>query len=342
MFNSTRGASQRCGPLRVIFFMNTQRLTAKRYDSPPTSLDDQLNILRQRGLEISNSEQAKSFLSQVSYYRFSGYALYYEIFTNDNRTHQYKHGSTFDKVVYLYEFDSELRTLLFKTTEFIEIAFRTQLCLHTSLETEDSHWHLDKSLFKEEFKCLRENKRSGKTESQHQQFLGACENELDRSKELFIQNYKDNYTTPKTPASWMMIEVLSLGMWSRIYHGLNSSGAKTAVASYFKLKPKFLAPWIRSVSVLRNSCAHHARLWNRPLSVPPKLNKDMQEYYSKRGKTNRLVLALDIISELLKPLGKYEWFIDQLNQLFKQYPDIPYESMGLTANHFTKDQGVRG
>ncbi len=319
--------------------MNNQIQPARCYNSPPTSLNSQLNRLEKRGLLIADRANAKQFLSQVSYYRFAGYALPYEIFSGGERTHQYRPDSTFEQVVYLYEFDSDLRTLLFKATEFIEIAFRTQLCLHTSLETGDSHWYLNESLFKAEFKEARQ--RGGQRRSQYEWFLDACKNESDNSKELFIQSYKNTYTAPETPASWMMIEIMSLGIWSRVYKGLKPSKAKTKTAKHFGLKPQFLTAWIYSVSVLRNSCAHHSRLWNKPLSIRPRLTTEMQKHYTGIGETNRIALVLDIISELLKPLGRYNWFIDQLNQLFMQYPDIPYESMGLKANHFTKEKGVR-
>ena len=39
------------------------------------SIDEQLEILKSRGLTVHNEENAKSFLLQNNYYRISGYSL---------------------------------------------------------------------------------------------------------------------------------------------------------------------------------------------------------------------------------------------------------------------------
>jgi abortive infection bacteriophage resistance protein len=72
---------------------------------------------------------ATNFLNKVSYYRFVGYALHYEIFEDRKRTHKYKKDTTFENVVDLYYFDDKLRTILFDAITHIEVAFRTQLNL---------------------------------------------------------------------------------------------------------------------------------------------------------------------------------------------------------------------
>ncbi len=51
-----------------------------KYSSPPTTIKQQLELLQQRGMTIDDSANAESFLKQVSYYRFVGYALHFEEF----------------------------------------------------------------------------------------------------------------------------------------------------------------------------------------------------------------------------------------------------------------------
>ncbi len=311
--------------------MSTSRKQRKRkYDSPPTTIAEQLKIISGRGLKIEDSKEAREFLARVSYYRFSGYALYFEIFENRKRTHVFKPNSTFREVISIYDFDADLRKLIFSTVEYIEIAFRTQLCLHTSCTTKNSHWQLDETLFDSNF--------------DYPKFKKNCKKEIKRSKktEGFIKSYYENYYTPKFPASWMMIEVVSFGAWSRMYNSLNDQSVRKQIAEYFGINPRLLETWIHTIVIMRNFCAHHSRIWNRTFSINPKLTNLMKQHYKGRPHSRkRIALVLDIISELLKPLGRYDWFIDQLNQLFIQYPDIPYESMGLKANHFTKEKGVR-
>lgn len=299
----------------------------KTYDSPPTTTDQQVEILLKRGMRIDNLEEASSFLAQVNYYRFSGYALHFEKFKNGERTHKFKDGTCFSDVVYIYNFDSELRRVIFHAVESIEVAFRTQLCYRLSNKTGDSHWHIEGKHFKS---------------FDHKRFIAACKKEAERSREGFIQSYRDKYKSPELPASWMLIEIISLGTCSTVFASLSDKDEKKKVARYFGLGPKIFQFWIRSITIIRNLCAHHARLWNRSVLIKPELTAKMKKHYTESGiNSSRIVLVLDIISELLRPLGKYKSFIYTLNDLFKKYPDIPIESMGLKQNNFGLKNGVR-
>lgn len=91
------------------------------FKKPVLSLDEQVALLISRGMTVKNEESAMSFLRDVNYYRFSGYAIYYEIFQDGQRTHVFKPGTEFEKVKNIYWFDSELRSILFQAIEPIEI-----------------------------------------------------------------------------------------------------------------------------------------------------------------------------------------------------------------------------
>ena len=80
------------------------------YTKQPLSIEDQIARLRLQGLVIADEAYAKRVLGEVSYFRFAAYLRPMEA---DKQTHQFKPGSTFDNAVQLYEFDNELRQLLF-------------------------------------------------------------------------------------------------------------------------------------------------------------------------------------------------------------------------------------
>ena len=82
------------------------------FTKPPLSLADQVALLKQRGMQIPDQELAEDTLLRLNYYRFSGYALHFEVFQDRQRTHQFKAGTSFDAVMSLYEFDTQLRPLL--------------------------------------------------------------------------------------------------------------------------------------------------------------------------------------------------------------------------------------
>lgn len=71
----------------------------------------------------------------------------------------------------------------------------------------------------------------------------------------------------------MTLEVLSFGTLSRMFSYLDSkSESNKRISKAFGLPNSFiLKNWMHSISVLRNCCAHHSRIWNRRFSVGVKL-----------------------------------------------------------------------
>ena len=88
----------------------------------PKNIDEQIAILKERGCIISDVSFARETLSKINYYRFSAYLIPFK----DNNG-MYLSGTTFERIFNIYEFDRELRSLLFRAIECIEVALRTRL-----------------------------------------------------------------------------------------------------------------------------------------------------------------------------------------------------------------------
>ena len=83
------------------------------------TIDEQIALLRSRGLEISDEEMAKQFLLRNNYYRVSGYSL-------TLRSHDVFHkAASFQNIVDIYSFDHELRHILLKYIEQIEVTVKS-------------------------------------------------------------------------------------------------------------------------------------------------------------------------------------------------------------------------
>ena len=89
------------------------------YTKHPITLTEQINILKQRGLIFENEDEAINVLSHISYFRL---ASYWRIMEEDSRVHRFRSGSRFSAVLELYNFDTELRSLVFNALQHIEIA----------------------------------------------------------------------------------------------------------------------------------------------------------------------------------------------------------------------------
>ena len=241
----------------------------------------------------------------------SGYALHFEEFENRRRKHSFKPETTFEQVIRLYEFDTALRSLLFRYIEAVEIAFRAAICFDLSINYNDPHWYLEKKYYDSEFDFAR--------------FQEECRREFSRSREIFIQRYRANYSTPELPPAWMMSEILSIGKWSTVFKHLSDPEAKKRIARHLGTNPYFLKSWMHSLSVLRNLCAHHCRIWNRNFTIRPKLPKHLKALTTSNQKLAALVVLL---THLLKPLGKNTAFQRDWDALLCEFPNVPKDKMG--------------
>ena len=75
--------------------------------------DDQIGILKSRGLIIDNEEFAKSILKNIGYYKLSGFYKFFYKDIKDNTEREFKDGIKFEDIYNLYLLDKELRNLLF-------------------------------------------------------------------------------------------------------------------------------------------------------------------------------------------------------------------------------------
>ena len=89
------------------------------------TFDDQINILQERGLIINDIDQAKEILEIHNYYNvINGYKDLF-CYTDENKNEKFIKGTTFNEIYSLYEFDRELRAIIFKYTLQIENTLST-------------------------------------------------------------------------------------------------------------------------------------------------------------------------------------------------------------------------
>jgi abortive infection bacteriophage resistance protein len=66
-----------------------------------------------------------------------------------------------------------------------------------------------------------------------------------------------------------LLEVNSFGSLSVMYSNLKPDKEKREIANVFGFADKVFSSWLHSIVYLRKVCAHHARLWNRVMSIQP-------------------------------------------------------------------------
>jgi len=222
------------------------------FDKSPRSYPDQIEILRQRGMQIENAQSAEFYLKHLNYYRLAAYWLPFEV---DHATHTFKLGTSFDQVLNLYVFDRELRLLILDAIERIEVSVRAHWAYELS-HRHGPHAHLDDGL--------------ARNPDHYRANLEKLRSEVARAKssEVFIQHFQETYSEALPPV-WAACEVMSMGLLSRWYRNLKPFDTRVAIAKPHKVSEQILEPWLYHLSTVRNICAHHSRLWNREFTVTP-------------------------------------------------------------------------
>ncbi|PHK27951.1 Abi family protein [Spirosoma sordidisoli] len=284
------------------------------YRKPALTYQDQLNRLKGRGLIVHDDVKALHLLAQVSYYRLSGY--WYPLLDN-KQTHRFKPGATFETGFRLYCFDRELRKLVLAELEKIEVAIRAHM-IYVLSHRFGPFWFTDTTLFTDT--------------ASHTRTISSLMAEYSRSDEEFIRAFRQKYNDP-LPPSWMMLEVASFGSLSMLYKNLNTTIEKRQIASYFGLDDGTFASWLHCIVYLRNVCAHHSRLWNRVMSIQPRIPKNPRKPWliNPLVSNNRTYFALSMILFLLSTVNPNHRFLQKLSALFHNYPEVDKNAMGFEA-----------
>ncbi len=286
-----------------------------RYTKIPLSISDQLQLLESRGLNIPDRAKALHYLSNISYYRLRAYWLPLEI--NNSVSHRFKSGTTFDIIIDQYVFDRKLRILIFDEIERIEVALRTQIIHHYSMHF-GGQWYLDPTHFRSKW--------------HFDGFANRIKEEYRNSSEVFVTHYKNRYTNPKFPPAWVMLELASFGMLSKLFKNLKRTQPKKEVSMHFGLPYNVLESWLQALANLRNLCAHHSRVWNRKFVVQPIYPKNTANTWLsvKVGQKhrNKLYLQLCTILYLLKGINPSSSFPSKVRILLTEYSSIPIHYMG--------------
>lgn len=287
---------------------------------PFKSFDDQINLLQQKGLIVDDPEAAHSLLRELNYYRLSGYTL--TLRKND----RFYNNISFSDVMQIYNFDKELKGLILKHLEDIEISLRTHIAyelgkLDTDEDSPVSYCRPETFASDEHFNKFQESLKFAR---------------IDCKNEAFVKHHETKYSG--VLPVWAMVETLSFGAASRLFASLSIPLQKQICSEYYGgLRYVTIANWLEGLVVLRNLCAHHARLINRGIVITPSFSSDDINYLAEQGYEknqigNRLFFRL-IILERLSPLPDiHTLLVSDIKNLQSKYPFVDISHYGFKPN----------
>jgi abortive infection bacteriophage resistance protein len=316
------------------------------YSKAWLSFDQQLDLLIERGMQVSDRAKALECLERIGYYRLSGYWFPFRERSGEcclldrpgekskkGRVDQlifdvFKPGSRFQLAVDLYVFDKQLRLLVMDALERIEIALRVDLAY--TLGNLDRFAYLKPALFHAVF-SEKLDKDSGVT--RHHVWLGKQAQLVSRSKEDFVRHNKEKYGLPL--AIWVACEVWDFGTMSTLFSGMREAEQDAIAIKYGVKNGRIFASWLRSLNYLRNVCAHHSRLWNRNIVEQPKLPSASEMAWVADFEGNdharaRCFQLLRMTRHLLGAINPNSTWPERVKaHLLEEFPDLSHLGLNL-------------
>lgn len=288
-----------------------------KYSKQPLDYSEILDLLESRGLIIRDRNKVIECLKVVSYFRLDNY---FHPMESDKVQHIFKPGSTFDNAMDLYRFDCDLRELIFTAIQAVEIALRSKMIHHISLQY-GAFWFTDVSLFRDaniHHKCMEQIRQ-----------------ELKRTREEFIIEHSAKYSEPEFPPVWKTLEVTSFGTLSKLFCNFADNKIKKRIAREFNLPQHLvLESWIKSAVVLRNYLAHHSRVWNRKFPIKPQMTTPLRGNWviPPVGNYDKLYSQLCYLQYLLNVIRPCNNFSFRLKVLLTEHLNVDTSAMGFPGN----------
>ena len=286
-------------------------------------------------MTVSDSERAARKISQVGYYRLSGfwYPCREIEFDEDGnavkqygkpkRLNQFLPQTDFDEIFKLYTLDKRLRFLLLDGIERIEINLKTVLAHELGTVDELAY---QKPAFINPTQ-LKDYYQNSQIKNSWIEWSNRQRSELSRSKEDAIVWHKKSQ---KSIPIWVVVEAWSFGTLSKYFELLKQSHQNRIAARLGVSNPVLLVRWLQTINILRNRCAHHTRVWNQthnnPIGVPTGTSED-SIYFSgfnlEDDSKKKLYSLIMVIWYLVQKIGPNSDWIQHVIDEIENFPDLP-------------------
>ncbi len=317
---------------------------------PYKTYQQQVDLLKEKGMIIPDEAYAIKKLTQINYYRLSGFwhtckkssdsykkELYNAKYDKkvkkriEKRLEEFEECTNFNLIIDLYEFDKKLRLLMLDAIDTIEIFMRAIMAYSLGY---DNVKKKDTPLAYKDNNLIDINK----FEKQWIDFKAKCQQQIDKSKEDFIHSHKDS---GKDIPFWVVVEIWDFGTISHFYVMLKTNHKNRICKQLDIINPNILTSWLRELNKLRNRCAHHARIWNHyNTGVLSNFDNlfDVKKLNYTENAAQRLYGFICVIHFLLCKIcpEKSTFWIKKVIDLINAKPNLPncnFYSMGINTDN---------
>ncbi|WP_125359204.1 Abi family protein [Stenotrophomonas sp. 278] len=313
--------------------------TAKPFRDYPELVD----MLESRGMIITDRARAIRKIAQVGYFRLSGYWHPSRRFHMErhegkrilNYLDEFQSNTSFEAVFQFYLMDKSLRILMTDALERIEVYLRT-IIAH-ELGRHDPMAHLDPSNVIRSARTVRDGSSAGAL-SPHSAWLARHDKLIAQSHEDSIRSHID---ASKPIPVWVASEAWNFGAVSKLYSMLTPRHQDSICQRLDILERNVVDNWLINLNAVRNRCAHHARLANRP--NPRTLMLPRRGYFNElnldRHAKDRFYGMVAVVWYLLKAIGpSSDWLVKVADVVdtMPRLPGLTFKSMGFSVEGFPR------
>lgn len=262
-------------------------------------------------MSIADDTKAAHALLHLNYYRLRGYWFVFECAPD-----RFAPGTTFEAVIALYDFDRRLRAEVMDAVERFEVSLRTHWA-YVLAHLAGPSAHREASLFT----------------ANHERLLAGVERLYAERKETYLLRYLDRN---EEPPIWALCESLMLGDLSKWLSSIRRHPHRQQIAAAYDLHETPFCSFVRHINYVRNVCAHHGRLWDRPLLInqldfPTKPASLVAQLQPTEMLNRRIYNTLVLLAWLMRRISPDSRWSARVADLLDSRPDL-WERMGVPSH----------
>ncbi len=268
------------------------------------NLDEQINLLQDKGLKIDDINYAKEVLLRENYFFLSGYR---HLFLRHDGSRKFLSGTNFREIYGMFNFDRQLRNILFKNILIVENNLKSILSYVMSKNhgfKEQNYLNAD-NFVKDYSKTRQINDLIRKMKRQIN---------VNGKQHAATSHYISNYGYIPL---WVVVKVLSFGIVGELYSVLQREDQEE-IANVYGVSVQNLVDYLPILANYRNLCAHEDLCYNNRTHKKIEhtkyhdiLNIEMNEEGEYIYGINDLFAIIIIMKQILKE----EDFIMMMNEI---------------------------
>jgi len=268
------------------------------------TLDEQIEILKAKGLVIDDDVFAKQVLLRENYFFISGYR---HLLLRSKKDKYFLPNSNFKELHALFNFDRQLRNILFKNLLIIEnnikSIFSYQLSKKYGYKEKDylrpSNFTNNPEKFRQVNDLIKKMKRQIR---------------INGHQHSATKHYQDSYGYVPL---WIVVKVLSFGIVCELYSIMKKED-QIEISEIYKIDPNTLNIYLPILSNYRNLCAHEDiiydykthkaipdTIYHHQLNIP---KLDGEYIYGKDDLFSLLIIIKQMISK-----DEFKLLINEIN-----------------------------